>query len=96
MTETCTISVMLGIEKKRGTPQGTLDRVPQEPVVERLFYFILFPLAAGVIMPGVTIHVMRSDGTLAGYDEEGELVVKTLSVANGYFNNKQAQVDSFT
>ena len=28
MTETCTISVMLGIEQKRGTPQGELDRVP--------------------------------------------------------------------
>jgi acyl-CoA synthetase (AMP-forming)/AMP-acid ligase II len=72
MTETCTISVMLGIEKKRGTPQ-----------------------AAGVIMPGVTIHVMKGDGTLAGYDEEGELVVKSPSVANGYFNNKQATDETF-
>jgi len=34
--------------------------------------------------------VVKSDGSLAGYGEAGELVIKTPSVALGYANNEQA------
>lgn len=47
---------------------------------------------SGVLLPGVVARVVKADGALAGYDEPGELVVKTPSVALGYANNLQACV----
>lgn len=35
---------------------------------------------------------MKPDGSLAGYDEAGELIIKTPSVALGYANNAEACV----
>ncbi|KIL59197.1 hypothetical protein M378DRAFT_111242 [Amanita muscaria Koide BX008] len=51
--------------------------------------------SSGVLLPGVTLKISRGDGTYAGYDEEGELVIKTASMALGYANNKQATEETF-
>ncbi|KIL59198.1 hypothetical protein M378DRAFT_188026 [Amanita muscaria Koide BX008] len=50
---------------------------------------------SGVILPGVTVKIRKTDGTYAGYDEEGELIIKTPSVALGYYNAKQATEETF-
>ncbi|KAF8628542.1 hypothetical protein AX15_003835 [Amanita polypyramis BW_CC] len=51
--------------------------------------------SSGVLMPGISARVVKADGTLAGYDEPGELVVKTPSVARGYTNNEIATKETF-
>lgn len=51
--------------------------------------------SSGVILPGITVKIAQSDGTYAGYDEEGELIIKAPSMALGYANNKQATEDTF-
>ena len=38
-------------------------------------------------MPGIVARVIKADGTLAGCDEPGELVIKSPSLALGYANN---------
>ncbi|KAL0961368.1 hypothetical protein HGRIS_006324 [Hohenbuehelia grisea] len=50
---------------------------------------------AGQLLPGVIARVEKLDGSLAGYDEPGELVIKTPSVALGYANNAQATRETF-
>lgn len=44
----------------------------------------------GILAPGVEGRVVRHDGTLAGYDEEGELHVRTPAAASGYLDNEEA------
>lgn len=46
--------------------------------------------SAGQLIPGTIARVIKSDGTLANYDEEGELHVKAPSVALKYLNNEEA------
>ncbi|KAJ6557284.1 phenylacetyl-CoA ligase [Mycena vulgaris] len=43
--------------------------------------------SVGILLPGVTVRVVKHDGSLAGYNEPGELVVKTPSLALGYHKN---------
>ena len=45
-----------------------------------------------MLIPGTVARVIKPDGSLASYDEPGELVVKSPSVALGYANNEQACV----
>ena len=45
-------------------------------------------------MPGIVARVRKADGTLAGYGEPGELVIKSPSVPMGYANNVAAFVYS--
>jgi 4-coumarate--CoA ligase len=53
------------------------------------------PGSAGRLNPGVVARVVKPDGSLAGYNEPGELRVKTPSLALGYLNNEQATRDTF-
>lgn len=46
--------------------------------------------SSGHLLPGVVAKVVKPDGTMAGYGEEGELYAKSPSNAIGYSNNKQA------
>ncbi|KAJ6584756.1 hypothetical protein B0H19DRAFT_395520 [Mycena capillaripes] len=52
--------------------------------------------SVGMLLPGVQARVVKSDGTLAGYNEPGELVVKTPSLAFGYYKNREASEEAFT
>lgn len=51
--------------------------------------------SSGVLLPGVTAKVVKEDGTLAGFNEQGELYVKAPSVALGYYKNPEAYVSQF-
>ncbi|KAF7346115.1 Phenylacetyl-CoA ligase [Mycena sanguinolenta] len=53
------------------------------------------PGGAGVLIPGVTVRVLKADGTLGGYNDVGELVVKSPSNALAYYNNAQATKETF-
>lgn len=46
----------------------------------------------GVLLPGTSAKVVKQDGALATYDEEGELYVRTPSLALGYLDNEEAYV----
>ena len=46
----------------------------------------------GILLPGNSAKVLKQDGTLATYDEEGELYVRTPSLALGYLDNEEACV----
>ncbi|KAG6872214.1 hypothetical protein C0992_009757, partial [Termitomyces sp. T32_za158] len=46
---------------------------------------------AGQLLPGTIARTVKADGSLAGYDEAGELYIKTPSVALGYANNAEAE-----
>ncbi|KAG6844472.1 hypothetical protein H0H87_006696 [Tephrocybe sp. NHM501043] len=57
------------------------------------YNFICFSLqGAGQLLPGTIARAVKSDGSLAGYGEAGELFIKTPSVALGYANNGEAWV----
>ncbi|KJA28435.1 hypothetical protein HYPSUDRAFT_128868 [Hypholoma sublateritium FD-334 SS-4] len=46
----------------------------------------------GILLPGTSAKVVKQDGALATYDEEGELYVRTPSLALGYLDNEEAYV----
>ncbi|PFH53345.1 hypothetical protein AMATHDRAFT_138090 [Amanita thiersii Skay4041] len=50
---------------------------------------------SGILLPGMSAKVIKPDGTFAGYDEPGELLVRTPSIALGYVNNEQATKETF-
>ncbi|KAG1849862.1 hypothetical protein C8R48DRAFT_613814 [Suillus tomentosus] len=49
----------------------------------------------GQLLPGIIGRVEKPDGTLADFDEPGELVVKTQALALGYANNLEATKETF-
>ncbi|KAJ8080399.1 hypothetical protein PM082_017232 [Marasmius tenuissimus] len=51
--------------------------------------------SAGKLMPGVKARILKTDGTFAGYDEPGELIIYSPSNALQYFNNAQATKETF-
>ncbi|KAF7299230.1 Phenylacetyl-CoA ligase [Mycena indigotica] len=51
--------------------------------------------SAGELIPGVIARVLKPDGTLGGYNEIGELMVKVPSAALAYYNNPQATKETF-
>ncbi|KAH9478638.1 4-coumarate--CoA ligase 2 [Psilocybe cubensis] len=53
------------------------------------------PNSSGALVPGVRARIVKPDGTLAGYDEEGELHVKTPALATGYLNDEAATRATF-
>lgn len=48
--------------------------------------------SAGRLIPGITAKIVKSDGSLAGEGEQGELVVHGPSNALHYLNNDEAYV----
>lgn len=48
------------------------------------------PGSSGRLMPGVVARVVKEDGTIAGFNELGELHVKLPSLALGYWKNAKA------
>ncbi|WEW56512.1 hypothetical protein PRK78_001957 [Emydomyces testavorans] len=52
--------------------------------------------SSGCILPGVECKIVSPEGVeLTGYDNLGELVVKSPSVVLGYLNNEQATKETF-
>jgi len=51
--------------------------------------------SAGHLVPGVSVRILKSDGTYGGFGEQGELVVKSPSNALCYSNNKEATRETF-
>ncbi|KIY71971.1 amp dependent CoA ligase [Cylindrobasidium torrendii FP15055 ss-10] len=51
---------------------------------------------AGVLSPGVSGRVVKVDGTDAGRNEEGELLIRTPAAASGYHNNDAATRETFS
>jgi 4-coumarate--CoA ligase len=47
------------------------------------------------LLPGCIARIIKSDGTLAGYDEAGELIVYSPSSALCYYGNEQATRETF-
>ncbi|KAH9834980.1 amp dependent CoA ligase [Rhodofomes roseus] len=56
---------------------------------------ICSPGSAGRLVPGLTARVVRSDGSLAGLGELGQLVIKSDAIALGYLNNEEASKETF-
>ena len=46
--------------------------------------------SAGQLIPGIVARVVREDGSLGGFGEQGELVVSGPAMAFGYLNNEKA------
>lgn len=53
------------------------------------------PGSSGQLIPGTVARVVKADGSLAAYDEAGELFVKSPSMALGYANNAVATKKTF-
>ncbi|KAG8758954.1 hypothetical protein FRC12_009885 [Ceratobasidium sp. 428] len=53
------------------------------------------PGSAGHIIPNTKVKIVKPDGTLAGYDEPGELVVAGPQMAMRYENNEAATKETF-
>ncbi|KAI0657467.1 acetyl-CoA synthetase-like protein [Cubamyces menziesii] len=51
--------------------------------------------SAGVLVPGISARVVKPDGTLAGFNELGELHLKSPSMSLGYLNNPKANAETF-
>ncbi|KAL0062150.1 hypothetical protein AAF712_010992 [Marasmius tenuissimus] len=49
----------------------------------------------GTFIPGVTGKVIKPDGSPAGPNEEGELLIKTVASASGYLDNEAATKETF-
>ncbi|KIK51401.1 hypothetical protein GYMLUDRAFT_234109 [Collybiopsis luxurians FD-317 M1] len=52
-------------------------------------------ISGGELIPGTAARLLKSDGSWAGYNEPGELHVKTPSAALGYYGNKEVTVETF-
>ncbi|KAI0634245.1 acetyl-CoA synthetase-like protein [Trametes polyzona] len=53
------------------------------------------PGNSGVLLPGIVARVVKPDGTLAGFNELGELHLQTPSISLGYLNNPTATEETF-
>ncbi|KAJ8089404.1 hypothetical protein PM082_014652 [Marasmius tenuissimus] len=49
----------------------------------------------GTFIPGVTGKVVKPDGSPAGPNEEGELLIRTVASASGYLDNEAATKETF-
>lgn len=46
--------------------------------------------SAGQLLPGIIARVVKADGSLANYGEQGELVVTGPSMSLGYMNSEES------
>ncbi|EDN06280.1 hypothetical protein HCAG_02883 [Histoplasma mississippiense (nom. inval.)] len=56
----------------------------------------IFPGSCGTLLPDVEVRLVSPDGEeVTGYDQPGELVVRSPSVTLGYLNNEKATKETF-
>ncbi|OJD28016.1 hypothetical protein ACJ73_00595 [Blastomyces percursus] len=56
----------------------------------------IFPGSSGSLLPGVEVRLVTPDGKeITGYDQPGELVVRSPSVTIGYLNNEKATKETY-
>ena len=48
------------------------------------------PESCGILLPGVEARIVRADGSEADFDEPGLLLIRSPSVALGYWRNEKA------
>ncbi|KAF5540171.1 4-coumarate ligase [Fusarium mexicanum] len=48
----------------------------------------------GYLVPNMEIKIVKDDGQLAGYDEEGEALIRGPNTFKGYYRNPEASRDS--
>ncbi|KZT08186.1 amp dependent CoA ligase [Laetiporus sulphureus 93-53] len=53
------------------------------------------PGSSGQLLPGNIARIIRPDGSLAGYNEAGQLVIKAPYMASGYLKNEKATRETF-
>ncbi|KIW85454.1 hypothetical protein Z517_00844 [Fonsecaea pedrosoi CBS 271.37] len=51
--------------------------------------------SSGSLLPGIECKIIDDDGKEVGYDQSGELLVRSPSVALGYWNNARATAETF-
>ncbi|KAF9447299.1 acetyl-CoA synthetase-like protein [Macrolepiota fuliginosa MF-IS2] len=51
--------------------------------------------SSGKLVPGTVVKIVKQDGTLAGYNEPGELIIWSASNALCYLNNAEATKETF-
>lgn len=52
--------------------------------------------SSGSLLPGVDVKIVTPEGKeVTGYDEPGELLVRSPSVVLGYLNNDKANKETF-
>lgn len=55
----------------------------------------IIPGSLGFLIPSVQARLLREDGSSAGYNEPGELWIKSKTIALGYWNNEKASKETF-
>ncbi|PGG98726.1 ribosome assembly protein SQT1 [Blastomyces parvus] len=56
----------------------------------------IFPGSSGSLLPGVEVRLLSPEGKeITGYDQPGELVVRSPSVTIGYLNNEKATRETY-
>lgn len=48
--------------------------------------------SSGQLLPGIVVRLVKPDGSLAGVDEPGELLIRGPAMALGYLNSAEAWV----
>jgi long-subunit acyl-CoA synthetase (AMP-forming) len=51
--------------------------------------------STGILLPYLEARIIREDGSDADYDEIGELVLRSPTIALGYLNNEKATKATF-
>ncbi|KAF9515516.1 hypothetical protein BS47DRAFT_1371999 [Hydnum rufescens UP504] len=87
--------VMAGAAPVSGTLELELRKVLPGASIGQGFGMTGTPGSAGRLITNVEAKVVKDDGTLAGYDESGELLVRSPSVALRYENDPQATKETF-